>query len=200
MVRICVVLFVLSILLPWGAQAESPDLDALLQKVTQATNLRAEQVRFQQQVQLRALVFTWRFDATVEGLDGNYTVSVGRGAPSFLSPGVLADLIDVQSSIHLFDLEFVGVETDAEGRTLYVIEGVRKEPAQQGVQSGRLWIDGSEWYIARAHLAYNWGKLEVDQTYRMEQGRLVLDTQTGVTSLLGGRVEVKYLDYWFGDT
>lgn len=199
MVRYCVALLVLSLLLPWGVRAETPSLPALLEKVAQATDLRADHVRFQQQVQLRALIFTWRFHATVEKQGDTYDVSVGQGAPSFLTPSVLADLVDVQSAIHLFELELVGVETDRAGRTYYVIEGVRKEPASQGAQSGRLWIDGSEWYIARADLTYTWGKLEVEQTYRREQGRLVLDVQKGVTSLLGGRVEVKYLDYWFAE-
>lgn len=199
MVRNCMMLLVLLLVLAGNVRAETPPLATLLQNVAQATDWRAQHVRFKQEVQLRALLLTWRFSATVEAKDGSYSVSVGSGAPSFLSPNVLADLVDVHSSIDLFDLELIDVETDHGGRTFYVVEGVRKEPASQGVQSGTLWIDGSEWYIARAHLTYTWGKLEVEQTYRMEQGRLVLDTQKGVTSLLGGRVEVKYLDYWFAD-
>lgn len=190
-------LLLLALLLPFTARAQLPSVDTLLAQVAQATGFQAEHVRFRQDVQLRVLLLSWRFQNDIEALDGSYTVKIGKGAPGFMPDGFPAELLDVQQSIHLFDLQVVGTETDGQGRTFYIIEGVRKEPSEQGAQSGKLWIDGSEWYIAKAHLAYTWGKLEVEQAYRMEQGRRVLDTQSARLSILGARVEVKYLDYWF---
>lgn len=188
----------LILLLGQSVRADVPTVESMLANLRQSS-LTADRVGFQQQIELRALFLSWRFSADVTKEGDHYSVVVGDGAPGFMPQDLPATLVNVQESIHLFDLTFVGTETDSSGRTLYVVEGVRKDPSNSGVQSGKLWVDGSDWYIAQAHLAYTWGRLEVEQVYRREQGHIVLDRQSAIAHPLGARVEVKYHGYWFGD-
>lgn len=175
-------------------------LEDILSNMAENSVMQEGRMRFQQRIEMRAFLFSWRFSADVEKEGEQVTVVVSKGAPSFVPDDMPAELIDIQSSFHLFDLAMVGEEPLADGHVLYIVEGQRKEASSYGVQSGKLWIDSRDWYIAQAHMAYTWGRLEVQQEYRIEQGRRVLHRQTAVARPLGARVEVDYVEYWFEDS
>lgn len=180
-----------------SAFAQPPAVDEILAQLrAAAADAAAAKVRFRQEFTLRALFFTWRFavDVTQEG--GAYEVRVGPGAPSFMPDTLPADLVRVAEAIDTFVFSFVGEERTPDGKLYYILDGVPQK-SQGGAQSGRLWIDADAWYIAKAHLAYTWGRLEVEQEYRLEAGRRVLHRQSAVARPLGARLEVEYVDYWF---
>lgn len=175
-------------------------LDDILANLAQANNMKSDRMRFKQQIDMRLLLFGWQFTADVSKDGDQLTIEVGQGAPSFVPDDMSAALIDVQSAIHEFDMRLIGEEVGKNGQRYYIVEGERKVSGRQGAQSGKLWIDAQDWYIAQAHLAYTWGRLEVEQEYRVEQGRRVLHRQNAVARPLGARLQVDYVEYWFEDS
>lgn len=173
-------------------------LDEILDQVKLANSMQSERMRFQQRIDLSLLLFSWQFTADVTKDGDQLAVVVGKGAPAFVPNDMSSALVDIPSAIHMFDLTLVGEERSG-GRVYYIIEGERKATVDYGAQSGRLWVDSQEWYIAKANVAYTWGRLEVEQEYRDEKGRRVLHRQTAVARPIGARVKVDYTDYWFDD-
>lgn len=194
---------VVTLLLLFGvapAFGQSFTVDEILANISNAHVGQSEgRATFRQSFVVRALFLTWRFSVDIAQEGDSYTASIGDGAPAFMPATLPVELLKIERAIDTFQLTLVGEETDSSGRKLYVLEGKLRSASSGGAQSGRLWVDASEWYIARAHLAYTWGRLEVEQEYRIEEGRRVLHRQGAVARPLGARVDVEYVDYWFDE-
>lgn len=193
-------LAVLYILCAHGGVQGAMPLDHILENLARANDMQGVHMRFQQRIDMRLLILGWSFTADVTKNGDQLTIDVGKGAPSFVPDDMSSALIDVHSAIDDFALALVGQETASNGDLFYIIEGERKVEGNRGAQSGKLWVHAEEWYIARAHIAYTWGRLEVEQEYRIEQGRRVLHRQTAVARPLGAKLLVEYVGYWFEDS
>lgn len=177
--------------------AEEMTLDQVLEQMAAQPTMRAHTLGFEQHVSIRALVFRWSFVNKVEKVGDRIRVDAGDGAPGFVPQEATTDLLDLQQAFDDFVLNLVGREESADGIWHYVIDGTRKDDSPQGVRSGRMWIDPEAWVVAKAELRYPWGTLTVDQSYRQEEGRLVLDRQHAVARPLGVRLDIEYRAYWF---
>lgn len=180
-----------------SAAQHAPPIGQLLQNMVEATDMQLQPMGFQQHISIRALLFSWQFVADVERQGERLVVDVGPGAPFFVPDDLSAALIDFVDEVQQFDLTIVDENTDCNGRLCYIVEGERKKPKKQGVQSGTLWVDAENWLIVKANMTYPWGKLDVDQEYRATDGRIVLHRQQAVTQPLGAKIEVRYKEYWF---
>lgn len=175
-------------------------LEQITAEMERSQVMREPHMKFEQRVELRAaLVLRWTFVNQVTRNENRIEMEVGSGAPSFMPDEMASDLIDIQHSLANFDLSLVGTEELDDGSVLYIIDGTRKDSLSSGAEGGRLWIQADPWVITRAELRYSWGRLEVDQWYRQENGRWVLDRQEALARPLGARLVVEYDDYWFGD-
>lgn len=175
-------------------------LDDILEAMAQSQVMRDPYMEFEQRVELRAaLLLRWTFVNKVTRNGNRIELEVGSGAPSFMPDEMASDLIDIQEALEKFDLVLVGAEELEDGTIRYIVDGTRKPSLSTGAESGRLWIQPDPWVITRAELRYSWGRLEVDQWYRQENGRWVLDRQEAVARPLGARLVVEYHNYRFGD-
>lgn len=175
-------------------------LDEIIEAMAQSQVMRDPYMTFEQRVELRAaLVLRWAFVNKVTRQGNRIEMEVGSGAPSFMPDEMASDLIDIQDSLENFDLVLVGTEELDDGTIRYIVDGTRKPSLSSGAESGRLWIQPDPWVVTRAELRYSWGRLEVDQWYRQENGRWVLDRQEAVARPLGARLVVEYHNYSFGD-
>ncbi len=175
-------------------------LDDILEAMAQSQVMRDPYMKFEQRVELRAaLVLRWAFVNQVTRNGDRIEMEVGTGAPSFMPDEMASDLIDIQGALENFDLVLIGTEELDDGTVRYIVDGTRKPSLSSGAESGRLWIQPDPWVVTRAELRYSWGRLEVDQWYRLENGRWVLDRQEAVARPLGARLVVEYQNYQFGD-
>lgn len=180
----------------WGYASEMTINEVLGQMAAQET-MRAHTIRFEQHISLRALIFRWAFVNTVEKVGDRIRVESGDGAPGFVPQDATTDLLDVQQAFGDFTLTLVGREESATGVLHYVIDGDRNDDRPQGARSGRMWIHPTTWVVEKAELRYPWGTLTVEQSYRREGERLVLDRQHAVARPLGVRMDIEYRAYWF---
>src|SRR5690625_782404 len=192
-----------TLLLLWGSSlvgVHAMSLDQITEQMAQSHIMREPHMEVEQRVELRAaLVLRWTFTNQVTRNGNRIEMEVGRGAPSFMPDEMASDLIDIHDSLANFDLSLVETEEMDDGSVRYVIDGTRKPSLSSGAEGGRLWIQADPWVITRAELRYSWVRLEVDQWYRQENGRWVLDRQEALARPLGARLVVEYDDYWFGD-
>lgn len=195
-------LLLMTALILWASTlgVSAMSLDDILEAMAQSQVMRDPYMEFEQRVELRAaLLLRWTFVNKVTRNGNRIELEVGSGAPSFMPDEMASDLIDIQEALEKFDLVLVGAEELEDGTIRYIVDGTRKPSLSTGAESGRLWIQPDPWVITRAELRYSWGRLEVDQWYRQENGRWVLDRQEAVARPLGARLVVEYHNYRFGD-
>lgn len=169
--------------LPEGA------LEELLQRVAAGTELPVG-TSFRQQVTLRALFTTWRFESLVTREPDGYRTET-RGAPSFVPDSLPSDLVNLMQSIYLFDLR----PLDAAEPGLVVLAGRRIDYRGAGPSEATFWIDAERGVVERAQAVYSWGTLHVSQEYLERGGRLLLSRQMARAAPYGFTLEVDYLDY-----
>lgn len=193
-----IVLLAVGTITPVAAITADIDVDTIFRNVADSVHMSHTPMTFEQQVEIRALLFKWKFKTSATQGDDGLHVDVGSGAPSWISDGVFTDLVDIQGTLHAFDLQLQGEEQGVNDQRFYVISGVRNDGKESGALSGKLWIDADDWYIAKAELAYTWGKLEVQQQYRIEDGLRVLHRQEGIArAWISARIDIDYGHYWF---
>ena len=174
--------------------AEPGDVEDIVHRVEAVSRIPAN-VRMEQSVVARVLLFSWRFTSVLEYVDGELTATT-QGAPSFVPETFPVDLVRLGQALSLFDLRVVE-GPDENG--FIVLSGPRSGYDGTGAQEATFMIDPSDWLVKRASAKYPWGTLSLEQEFDSFDGRMLLRRQKGSVRPLGLTVEVEYSNHTFVD-
>lgn len=173
-----------------------PAIDEIVKNVRVAAGNRPEQYSFRQDIDFRVFILRWRFHADVvrDGPDIDVTI---HGAPGFISPSdISVSLLEVSEGLDDFTLRFVE-ETERDGERYYLVEGTSN--LSHGARGGFIWINTHTWLVDEALLEYEWGNLTLQQTFQTINGYTLLKEQQASVDRLGGKLQVQYGGYSFGE-
>lgn len=196
-----------ALLVGWPARspaevAEAETLHHVLEQARQTTRLIEGRTRVRQLYRVRALGLEWEFSAWVTKGDDAIEVHT-EGAPWFIPEELTLAPVEVFDLLEGYEPALVGKLRPPGGADAWVVEARPRPPGDGGPPSGgarlvRFWVEEASGLVTHLELAYWWGQLVIDQTYRQVGPYRVLDTQYIRVNPGGIVAEVRYSDYQFG--
>lgn len=170
-----------------AAAQESRNLADIVARVEAQAKL-PPYLRMNQEVSVRALIFSWRFTSVLER-HGDEMTATTQGAPSFMPETFPIDLVSLTETLDVFNLRVLS-ESSKEG--YLVIGGARPDYDGMGAEEATFSIDPDDWLIKRATAKYAWGTLTLEQEFVPVEGYQLLSRQKATVRPHGFTVDVNY--------